>query len=105
MTNFVFKIREVQREGFIAWDAVEEGSEHIVQLHKDGYACAGQYPEIAAHLLADHGITVTLNYVAALGDKLDGLTWTFRRSSGLIVIHEIPRTVARLSGIIHSTSN
>lgn len=99
MTYYAFAVREVDRNGFIAWDAIEDESGHVIHLHKDGYVTAGSYPEISEHLRAVHGADVDLSYSESFHDKLEGSTWTFLRGEHEIVIRDIPRTIARISGL------
>jgi hypothetical protein len=47
MADFVFAIQEVNRDGFIAWDAVEQGTNDVIPLTAEKLI-AGTYPEIAA---------------------------------------------------------
>jgi hypothetical protein len=97
MAVYAFQVNEVTRDGFISWDAIEDGSGHRVAL--GNILVAGSYPEIDAHFKTDHGLEVTLSYESRLGDKLEGQTWTFPRGENTVVVRDIPRTVFRLSGL------
>jgi hypothetical protein len=98
MVDLVFHIREVTRRGFIAWEATEEGAGHVIDL-RSPTLIAGTYPEIAAHLKTQHNLDVDVAYDADKGDHLVRQIWTYPRGSNKIIIHDIPRTIFRLSGL------
>ena len=98
MTDHVFKIKEVQRDGYIAYDAIEQGSKATVELGPQ--IRAGEYPEIEKHL--EHvlqGGPKPLVFSPELGDEFDHKTqcWTFRRGPHVVVVHDMPRTLIRLT--------
>jgi hypothetical protein len=96
MADFAFQVKEVERDGYIAWDAIEIASGRIIPQTKP--LKPGQYPEIQDYLSEAHGIETSISYDPIKGDALVGLTWTFVRERHKIIIHEIPRTVLRVSG-------
>lgn len=98
MADLVFTIKEVNRGGMIAWDAIEEGTGHVIEL-TSATLIAGTYPEITAHLKAKHSLSVVVAYDANKGDQLVGQTWTYPRGANTIIIRDIPRTIFRLSGL------
>ncbi|WP_316185954.1 MULTISPECIES: hypothetical protein [unclassified Bradyrhizobium] len=98
MADFVFDIREVTRGGFIAWEAVEEGAAHVIDLASPTLI-AGTYPEISSHLKTQHNLNIDVVYDAGQGDHLVGQTWTYQRGPNRVIIRDIPRTILRLSGL------
>lgn len=44
MADFAFQVKEVERDGYIAWDAIEIASGRIIPQTKP--LKPGQYPEI-----------------------------------------------------------
>lgn len=98
MATFRYTVEEVSRGGFIAWNAVEQGSGHVIELESP--MVAGAFPEIEAHLIGAHGLKGKLVYAPTLGDTFDqaSLTWTFRRGGNDIVVVDIPRTILRVMG-------
>jgi hypothetical protein len=98
MAKHKFKVEEVKRDGYIAWDAVE-GSGHRVPLGSP--MVAGCYPEIEDHLNKAHNVNLTpgLQYDDTQGDRLVGQTWTYKRGTEEVVVEDMPRTIFRISGL------
>jgi hypothetical protein len=99
MAKHKFKVEEVNRDGYISWDAVEKGSGYRVPLV--GPMVAGSYPEIEDHLNQAHSVNLApgLKYDDTQGDRLVGQTWTYKRGSEEIIVEHIPRTIFRMTGL------
>jgi hypothetical protein len=99
MAKHEFKVEEVNREGYIVWDAVEKGSGHRVSLGSP--MIAGSYPEIEDHLNQAHSVNLApgLKYDDTQGDRLVGQTWTYKRGTEEVVVEDIPRTIFRITGL------
>jgi hypothetical protein len=98
VAEFVFTVHEVNRNGYIAWDATEGKSGHVIPLN-EARLTSGTYSDIQAYLKQALDLDVKIAYDANLGDKLEGQTWTYVRGANTIIIRDIPRTVFRLSGL------
>jgi hypothetical protein len=96
--NFAFDVEEVNRDGFIAWDAVDVQSGDRVEL-KGPNMVVGAYPEIANHLAGSCNLAPGLVYEPRLGDKFDQSTqtWTFKRKGHEVVVKDMPRAIFRLT--------
>ena len=102
MATLRFQVKEVSRSGYIAWDAVEEGSCKVIPLTEPKYV-AGTYPEIEKHLREQHEIDASIAFAEKKGDKFNSIqggtcTWTYSRGQHTIVVNDIPRTIFRMSG-------
>lgn len=99
MTTYKFKIEEVNRDGFIAWDAVEKSTGKSIVLNTSGKYIVGSYPEIAKYLSDTYNINIDLTYNQAMFDKFDQSeqTWIFVRGEINIVVEDIIRTLFRFT--------
>lgn len=71
MSNFMFRVEEVTRDGFIAWDAVEECSGDRFPLNVNGSYDAGKFPEITDFLTSKYGINFDVSYCDNGSDSLN----------------------------------
>lgn len=92
MATYTFQVKELERDGHIAWDAVDEDSGASFALNKDGYLVAGTFPEIAEYL-KKMGVDVVVAYDEQQKDSLRNGSWTFVRGEHKVVVKDIPRTV------------
>lgn len=96
MSEFEFKIVETNRDGFIAWDAVDESTGDRFPVNASEPYTAGTFPEITAYL-QQRGIDFTVVYLDSGRDSLSGTTWTYSRGNDKVIIHDIPRTIFKLT--------
>lgn len=95
MTTHSFRVEEVIRNGYIAWNAIDESSDDTFPLNEDGYFVAGTFPEITTHL-KKKGVNITVAYDENHSDKLRNNTWYYSRGKDQVVVKDIPRTVFRI---------
>ena len=96
MTDFEFKIEETKRNGYIAWDAIEISSGHRFPVNASVPYKAGTFPEITDHLKT-LGASFTVAYLDSSRDSLSGTTWEYVRGNDRVIVHDIPRTIIRIS--------
>ncbi|HEY9031614.1 MAG TPA: hypothetical protein VIM93_09665 [Kangiella sp.] len=96
MAEHEFKVIEVKRDGYIAWDAIEVSTKKQFPVNADGYYEAGTFPEISEHLKKEYGLSHEIKYIDGSGDEFDGRTWSFKREGDVIKVHDIPRTLLRI---------
>lgn len=99
MSDFMFRVEEVTRDGFIAWDAVEECSGDRFPLNVDGSYDAGKFPEITDFLLSKYGIKFDVSYCDDGGDSLNNNVWSYHHGADVVVVKDITRTVFRISSL------
>lgn len=98
MKTYTFKIKEVNRDGYIAWDAIEVETDNNFPVNQDGYLEAGRFPEITDYLKRDKNIDFDVSYNEKHQDSLKDLVWTFKRGDYCVIVQDIPRTIIRFSG-------
>jgi len=57
---------------------------------------AGTFPEITEYLRSQ-GTNFTVAYLDSSRDSLTGTTWTYSRGNNRVIVHDIPRTIFRLT--------
>ncbi|RUO29545.1 hypothetical protein [Aliidiomarina soli] len=99
MAIYEFKVEEVNRDGYIAWDAIEESTGNRIALNTSGKHSTGSYPEIGKYLEDTYGINVELEYQEDTADVFDQgkQEWRFVRGTDEIVVKDILRTVFRIA--------
>lgn len=97
MSNFEFKIEETQRGGYIAWDAIDAKTGNRFPVNATQPYMAGTFPEITEYLKSQ-GTNFTVTYLDSGRDSLSGTTWTFSRGNDKVTVHDIPRTILRITG-------
>ncbi|MFN4311813.1 MAG: hypothetical protein ACK4FK_14615 [Ferrovibrio sp.] len=95
--SFRYQVQEMSAGGVISWQAVEALSGMIISIHNSNDA--GEFPEIDRHLEEQYAIKVQLTFKAHLKDRYDqnSYTWTYVRGPIEVVVHDIPRTMMRVS--------
>jgi hypothetical protein len=96
MTTYVYKIKETKRNGYIAWDAIDETSGDSFPVNAREPYKAGTFPEISDHLKDKYGVNFKVSYLNSSLDSLDDTTWTYKRDNGTVVVYDIPRTIFRM---------
>lgn len=101
MAQHTYTVR--RKELSLAYEAVEEGTGHAIALNpqQGPSPVAGSYPDIEAHLVSHHGLTLCapgLSYDPGQGDTLEGQTWTYQRGAETVVVVDQPRTVVEITG-------
>lgn len=96
MTVYEFRIEETKRDGYIAWDAIDEVSGDRFPVNEIEPYKAGTFPEITNHLKKKFGVNMEITYSGSLRDSLDGTTWTYNRSNDKVIVKDIPRTIFRI---------
>lgn len=99
MAVYNFKVEEVNRDGYIAWDAIDEKKNDRIPLNTSGKHDAGAYPEIENHLQSKYGVVVDLVYQEDAGDVFDQgkQEWRFVRGTDEVVVKDMARTVLRVT--------
>lgn len=96
MSDFEFKIVETKRDGYIAWDAINVKTGDRFPVNATEPYTAGTFPEITEHLKSQ-GTDFTVAYLDPGRDSLSGTTWTYSRGNAKVTVHDIPRTLFRLT--------
>ncbi len=98
MAIYEFSVKEVKRDGFIAWNAVEDSTAKEFALNNNGKFVVGEFLEISEYLDRNYNLSFNVSYVASLGDSLNENTWTYKRNGNVtVIVKDIPRTVFRLT--------
>lgn len=99
MATYEFKVEEVSRDGYIAWDAIEESTGNRIPLNASGKHSTGSYSEIGEYVKDTYGTSVELVYQEGTDDTFDQgkQEWRFVRGTDEIVVKDIPRTVLRIA--------
>lgn len=95
MSSYEFQIEEVERDGYIAWDAIDVNSKHRFPVNAGESYVAGSFPEISAYL-GEHGVDFQVAYSELNKDSFNGKTWNYVRGDAEVVVHDIPRTIIRI---------
>jgi len=95
MSKYCFSIKEVRRDGFIAWDAIEDSSGTSFPVNVGQYF-AGEFLEITEYL-KQKGISFSVKYDDRFGDSLRDGAWTYIRGDDQVIVSDIPRTIFRLT--------
>lgn len=98
MTDYVFIVEEVPRNGHIAHDAVEKTSGDRIQL--DEPMKSGEYPDIDVYLSKPpHNVKGKLIYTTGLKDEFDQASqkWKFVRGTDTIIVEDMARVVCRIT--------
>jgi hypothetical protein len=96
MSDFEFKIVETKRDGYIAWDAIDAKTGYSFPVNAAEPYTAGTFPEITEYLKSQ-GVNFTVAYLYSGRDSLSGTTWTYSRGNDKVTVHDIPRTIFRLT--------
>ncbi|MEL1266063.1 hypothetical protein [Pseudoxanthomonas putridarboris] len=96
MSNFEFKIEEVTRDGYIAWDAVDAKAGIRFPVNASAPYTAGTFPEITDYLKSQ-GADFVVTYLDSSRDSLTGTTWVYTRGSDKVTVHDIPRTIIKIT--------
>ena len=101
MAKYIFKVEEVSRDGYIAWDVIEKASGVRFPVNEEGYFTAGSFPEITGYLKKEYQLEHTIQYINSSIDSFDqpSNTWIFKRQGDTVVVIDIPRTVFRISTV------
>ena len=99
MTTYKFSVEEVKRDGFIAWDAIEDSTNASFPLNTDGYLVAGTFPEITDYIKRIYGTDIDVSYDAIKSDSLNGSTWTYNRGKDTVIVKDMPRAVFRITSV------
>ena len=97
MQKYTFNIKEVNRDGYIAWDAIDEQSGDQFSVNIEGYLVAGDFPEITEYLKINKGIDFDVSYSEDHGDSLCELKWTYQRNEIQVFVIDIPRAVLKVT--------
>ena len=97
--EYEFFIKEVSKNGFIAWSAVETSTQQEFPVNVDGYFRAGSFPEISDYLRNEHAIVFNVVYIGSQYDSFeqDSNVWKFTRGDIAVIVKDIPRTIFRLT--------
>lgn len=99
MESDEFRIEEVNRDGYIAWDAVHTKTGERFPVNTNSPYTAGHFPEITEYL-KNIGINFEVKYVMSLRDTFtgpnDGCIWKYTRGDREVRVHDIPRTLSRI---------
>ena len=96
MSDFEFKIVETKWDGYIAWDAIDAKTGCSFPVNAAEAYTAGAFPEITEYLKSQ-GVNFTVAYLYSGRDSLSGTTWTYSRGNDKVTVHDIPRTIFRLT--------
>jgi hypothetical protein len=96
MSEFEFNIEEIKRDGYIAWDAVDAKTGDRFPVNASAPYTAGTFPEITEHLKSQ-GIEFQVAYLDSSKDSLAGTTWSYIRGGNKVTVHDIPRTIFRIT--------
>jgi len=96
MVSYSYKVREVESEGYISYEAVDEQTGEAIRLNSP--MVAGTYPEIENHVSQKSNLGGRLVYAPRLGDEFDqpAQTWKFRRGQIEVIVKDMPRTLIRV---------
>jgi hypothetical protein len=96
MSDFEFKVVETKRDDYIAWDAIDAKTGDRFPVNAAEPYTAGTFPEITEYLKSQ-GVNFTVAYLDSGRDSLSGTTWTYSRGNDKVTVHDIPRTIFRLT--------
>lgn len=96
MSTFEFQIVEVKRDGYIAWDAVDAKTGNRFPVNASEPYTAGTFPEITEYLKSQC-TNFNIAYLDSSRDSLTGTTWTYSWGNNKVTVHDIPRTIFRLT--------
>lgn len=96
MSEFEFKMEEAMRNGYIAWNAIDSRTGDRFQVNASAPYKAGTFPEITEHLRSQ-GVDFLVAYLDSHKDSLTGTTWSYVRGGNKVTVHDIPRTIFRLT--------
>ena len=99
MAVYEFQVEEVNRDGYIAWDAIDESTNERIPLNTSGKHNTGSYIEIENHLQNKYGVDVDLVYQEDSVDVFDQgkQEWRFVRGTDEVVVKDMVRTVLRVT--------
>jgi hypothetical protein len=99
MASYSYQVREVQNEGYISYEALDEQTGEAIPLKSP--MVAGAYPEIEEHVGQKTDLRGKLVHAPSLGDEFDQptQTWKFRRGATEVVVKDMPRTLIRVYGL------
>jgi hypothetical protein len=96
MNEYEFRIEETSRNGYIAWDAIETKTGTRFPVNASIPYTAGTFPEITEYL-ESQGVEFLVSYLDSSRDSLNGTTWSYVRGSNKVTVHDIPRTIFRIT--------